>query len=74
MEVYNLFITLVVSQGDPNSKCIEFTGGLEETATGVDWEQLGVTGCEFDCITEQNAPHFRHFARQISACIAVFTM
>ena len=31
-------------------------------------------GCEFDCIAEQNAPHFRHFATQISACIAVFTM
>ena len=27
------------------------------------------TGCEFDCIAEQNAPHFRHFATQISACI-----
>ena len=25
-------------------------------------------GCEFDCIAEQNAPHFRHFAIQISAC------
>ena len=21
-------------------------------------------GCEFDCIAEQNAPHFRHFATQ----------
>ena len=31
-------------------------------------------GCEFNCIAEQNAPHFRHFATQISACIAVFTM
>ena len=28
-----------------------------------------MTGCEFDCIAEQNAPHFRHFATQISACI-----
>ena len=26
-------------------------------------------GCEFDCIAEQNAPHFRHFATQISGCI-----
>ena len=26
-------------------------------------------GCEFDCIAEQNAPHFRHFATQIWACI-----
>ena len=25
------------------------------------------TGCEFDCMAEQNAPHFRHFATQISA-------
>ena len=32
------------------------------------------TGCEFDCIAKQNAQHFRHFATQISACIAVFTM
>ena len=32
-------------------------------------------GCEFDCMAEQNAPHFRHFATQISTCtkcIAVF--
>ena len=33
-----------------------------------------ITGCEFDCIMEQNAPHFRQFATQISACIAGFTM
>ena len=32
------------------------------------------TGCEINCIVEQNAPHFRHFATQFSACIAVFTM
>ena len=30
------------------------------------------TECEFDCIAEQNAPHFRHFVTQISACVAVF--
>ena len=35
---------------------------------------LTLPGCEFDCIAEQNAPHFRHFATQISACMAVFTM
>ena len=23
-------------------------------------------GCEFDCVAEENAPHFRHFATQIS--------
>ena len=31
-------------------------------------------GANFNCIAEQNAPHFRHFATQISACLAVFTM
>ena len=35
-------------------------------------ENCSLTGCEFDCFAEQNAPHFRHFATQISACIAVF--
>ena len=30
------------------------------------------TGCEFDCIAEQNAPHFRHFATQISACKIIY--
>ena len=32
------------------------------------------SGCESDCIAKQDALHFRHFATQISACIAVFTM
>ena len=30
------------------------------------WQEAG---CEFDCIAEQSALHFRHFATQISACI-----
>ena len=33
-----------------------------------------VSGFEYAYISEQNVPHFRQLATQISACIAVFTM
>ena len=53
------------------ASCIEqFLDVLVETYLISFWPNTQ-TGCEFDCIVEQNAPHFRHFATQISACIAV---
>ena len=45
----------------------------EHLITYVIFSKYDLTsGCEFDCIGEQNAPHFRHFATQISACVASF--
>ena len=50
-------------------------GGVEQHLGNILWYPYkDKTVCEFDCIAEQNAPHFRHFATQISACIADFTM
>ena len=72
LHITNFHSTMLNQRAKAGRKC-EPAVASEHLLVGMEiailWSSsIGLyTGCEFDCIAEQNAPHFRHFATQISA-------